>query len=286
MDYVCKVVGELSIEEIQFKLRMSFNEIIDLSPDDFKVSPRLRAALRNREIEVYTPTLHKQAKRLKIRKKMEILQENVLPLKPPAPAQKATAELDSSAINEMKSVLAGISNKMTSVVSRLDLLITKVIESNNTLNANFNKFFNEKQNVQINYNNPKLDTMLDKVVSTQDKFNTYLQEQQRISNLQKTQTSEITKTSATDEKLDKLLDSVEKLLNGGIKIDGNNLNIQNTNGRGYSKINTEKKYLIEDDLPMFVPKMDTDVSQKNIVTKSIESEGTDNILEKLKNLKK
>ena len=171
MDYVCKVVGELSIEEKEFKLRMSFNEIIDLSPDDFKVSPRLRAALRNREIEVYTPTLHKQAKRLKIRKKMEVLKENIIPLKP-VQAPQVSHTLENSDINEMKVILGSISNKMTAVVSRLDLMITKVIESNNTLNANFNKFFSEKQSVQVNYNNPKLETMLDKVVNTQEMFNT------------------------------------------------------------------------------------------------------------------
>ena len=284
MDYVCKVVGELSIAEKEFKLKMSFNEIIDLSPDDFKVSPRLRAALRNREIEVYTPTLHKQAKRLKIRKKMEILQEKVIPLKPQNSLPQVNPGFDSSEINEMKAILGTISNKMTSVVSRLDLLVTKVIESNNNLSANFNKFFNEKQNVQVSYNNPKLDSMLDKVVTTQDNFNSYLLDQQRVQVAQKAQATD-TNSQLNNEKLDKLLDSVDKLLTEGIKIDGKNLNIQNTNGGGYSKISTEKSVQMDDDIPIYIPKLETDVSHKNIVTKSIESEGTDNILEKLKNLK-
>ena len=285
MDYVCKVVGELSIEEKEFKLRMSFNEIIDLSPEDFKVSPRLRAALRNREIEVYTPTLHQKARRLKTRKKMEVLKENIIPLK--APKSPAAESFSNTDINEMKAILGGISNKMNSVVSRLDLLITKVIESNNSLNANFTKFFNENQSVQVNYNNPKLDSILDKVVSTQDKFNDYLADQQRVSIANSTKVPVPSTDSLKEEKLDKLLDSVEKLLTEGIKIDGKNLNIQNSNGGGYSKISNEKSvHHLEEDIPMYVPKVETNVSQKNIVTKEIESEGTDNILEKLKNLKK
>ena len=283
MDYVCKVVGELSIEEKEFKLRMTFNEIIDLSPDDFKVSPRLRAALRNREIEVYTPTLHKQAKRLKIRKKMDVLKERIIPLNRPAP--KLNPNFESSDLTEMKAILGNISNKMTAVVSRLDLMITKVIESNNELNANFSKFFSEKQSVQVNYDNPKLDSMLDKMVNTQDMFSDYIQDQKLATVDLKAQVSETSASSLTDVKLDKLLDSVEKLLTDGIKIDGKNLNIQNTNGGGYSKMNTESNVYMDEDIPVFVPSIETDVSQKNIVTKEVESEGTGNILEKLKNLK-
>lgn len=283
MDYVCKVVGELSIEEKEFKLRMTFNEIIDLSPDDFKVSPRLRAALRNREIEVYTPTLHKQAKRLKIRKKMEVLKERIIPLKGPAP--KLNPNFESSDITEMKAILGSISNKMTAVVSRLDLMITKVIESNNTLNANFSKFFAEKQSVQVNYDNPKLDTVLEQVASTQEKFNTYLQDQQRMQINQKDQPTDAKTTSMNEDKLDKLLSSVERLLVEGIKIDGKNINSQNTNGGGYSKIDNEKRVQYDEDLPVYVPTLETAVSQKNIVTEAIESEGTDNILEKLKKFK-
>jgi len=273
MDYVCKVIGELSIEDKDFKLRMSFNEIIDLSPDDFKVSPRLRVALRNREIEVYTPTLHKKARRLKARRKMELLRENILPLKKPSPA-KASAEISNTAINEMKIILGSISNKMNGVVSRLDILVTKVIESNNTLNANFTKFFSEKQNIQVSYNNDKLDSLLNSVVLTQNKFNNYIIDQTLCADQIK------------EEKLDKLLDSIEKLLTEGIKLDGKNLNIQNTNGGGYSNIRTENSVQsMDDDIPIFVPKIKTDVSNKNIVTKEIKSEGTENILEKLKNLK-
>jgi len=285
MDYVCKVVGELSIEENSFNLRMHFNEIIDLYPDDFKVSPKLRAALRNREIEVYTPTLHKKAKRLNHRKKMELVKEKIIPINKPQHVAQASTAISHSEANEIKSALGSISNKMSSVVSRLDLLVTKVIESNNTLNANFSKFFNDKQSVNVNYNNPKLDSILDKVVNTQDKFNSYLEDQMRVSVAQKTKIPEPSANQLKEEKLDKLLDSVDKLLTDGLKIDGNNLNIHNTSGGGYSKISNEKTVQIEEDLPMFVPKIETDVSQKNIVTKSIESEGTDNILEKLKNLK-
>ena len=42
MDYVCKIVGNLSLKEIN--LELSYLEIIDLSQEDFKASPRLREA--------------------------------------------------------------------------------------------------------------------------------------------------------------------------------------------------------------------------------------------------
>lgn len=285
MDYVCKVVGELSIEEKEFKLKMFFNEIIDLFPDDFKVSPRLRAALRNREIEVYTPALHRQAKRLKTRRNMEVLKENIMPLKQPEPAQLAPS-MDNSSINDMKETLVVISNKMTSVVSRLDLLVNKVIESDNRLNANFDKFFSEKQNININYNNTKLDDILDKVIVNQNKFNNYLEDQQRINIAQQNRVPQPSESSLKEDKLNKLLDSVERLITEGIKIDGKNFNTQNTNGGGYSKISTEKKVVMDSDIPIYIPKMETTFTQKNILTKSVESEGTENILEKLKSLKK
>jgi len=281
MDYVCKVIGDLSIEENSFKLKVSFNEVIDLSPNDFKVSPRLRAALRNHEIEVYTPNLHKKAKRYRSRGKMQIVQETIIPLKQKEVVTSHTnSTINNSDITEIKSTLGCISNKMSSVVSRLDLLVTKVVDSNNTLNANFTKFFKEQQSVQVNYDNPKLDSLLDKVVTTQDKFNTYIEDFHRTTIAQGNQ---VIPEPLKEEKLDKLLDSVEKLLKDGLKIDGF-VNNHNTNGGGYSKIKTENKIQM-DDIPMYVPKIETDISQKNIITKEIESEGTDNILEKLKNLK-
>jgi len=287
MDYVCKVIGDLSIEEKDFKLRMSFNEIVDLTPEDFKISPRLRAALRNREIEVYTPTLHKKAKKVNGRK-MHIVQERVLPLKnnvaPAAAVEIPKGNLNNSDINEMKEALSCISDKVSSCVSRLDLLITKVIESNNTLNSNFDRFFREKQNVQVTYENAKLDHLLEQVIQNQTKFNTFIEDQHRTQ-LNNKAIPQASASQVNDEKLSKLLDSVEKLLQEGLKIDAKNLNIQNTNGNGYSKIKTEDKVHFDDDIPVFVPKLDKVVENKNIVTKSVESEGTDSILEKLKNLK-
>jgi hypothetical protein len=286
MDYVCKVVGELSIEEKEFKLRMSFNEIIDLFPDDFKVSPRLRAALRNREIEVYTPTLHRQAKRLKTRKNMEVLKENIIPLRQPEPAQ-LVSNSDNTIINEMKATLGNISSKLTNVVSRLDLLVTKVIESDTNLSSNFNRFFSEKQNINVSYHNPKLDEILEKVIVTQNNFNIYLEDQQRINISQKNQVPQPSENSLKEDKLDKLLDTVERLLTDGIKIDGKNFNTQNTNGSGYGKMSTEKKVQnLDEAIPLYVPKIDTSsVSTRNIVTDSLESDGTESILEKLKKMK-
>lgn len=287
MDYVCKVVGELSIEEKDFQLKMSFNEIVDLNQEDFKVSPRLREALRNREIEVYTPTLHQKARRLnRNMRRMPLVQEKIIPLKQAVEEKHINDNLiNNSELNELKSILEGISSKMSGVVSRLDLLVTKVIDSNTQLNANFNRFFNERQNVQVVYDNPKLDSLLDKVINTQDKFNNFIEDQNRIhiANSHKMPEPQDIK----EDKLDKLLSSVEKLLSEGIKIDGKILNTQNTNGKAYSKINVESQVHIKDeDIPLYVPKIDTaSISNKNIVTEALESEGTDSILEKLKKLK-
>jgi len=261
MDYVCRVIGELCIDENKFKLKMLFNEIVDLSQDDFKVSPRLRAALRSQEIEIYTPSLHKKAKRLKSRKKMVLIQENIIPLK-----QKKEVSHNNSDITEIKTILGNISNRMNTIVSRLDLIVLKVVESNKKLNANFDKFFSEKQSIQDNY--PKLDSLLNIVINTQNKFNTYLKDQKKI------QIPEI--NPLKEEKLDRLLGSMEKLLLH-IEINGKNSNIKNSN--------VMKDSIIDDDYPLFIPKIETDVSHKHIITKEISSDGTDGILAKLKNLK-
>jgi len=277
MDYVCKVVGELSIEEKDLNLRMSFNEIIDLSPDDFKVSPRLRAALRNKEIEVYTPTLHKKARRLKSRKNMKLLKENIIPLS--KPTQAMTSDIASSKeLNEIKSILGTISNKMNNIVSRMDYLVNKIVESNNALNVNLVNMLNKDSKVEVNYNNEKLDYLLNAVVSTQNEFNNYIKQQDNSPTPQNNSDT----TSIKEDKLNDLLDSINKLLKDGIKIDGKNLNIQNSINQNYSKVKREDA---DEDIPRFVPKIETDLSNKNILTKEIASEGTGSILDKLKNLK-
>ena len=290
MDYVCKVVGDLNIEEKDFHLKLSFNEIVDLNQEDFKTSPRLREALRNREIEIYSPALHQKARRSSRMKVIPLIKEKIIPLKQ-AIEEKTNQQqnnLNNSEFVALKSVLESISNKMDCLASRVDILVTRVVDSNTQMNVNFNKFFNERQNIQVVYENTKLDSLLEKVISTQDKFNNYIEDQNRIniSNARKMPISN--DLNVKEERLDKLLLSVEKLLSEGIKLDGKNLNIQNNNGKDYSKINIEKQVNFKDeDIPMYIPKIDTSsISNKNIFTKSLESEGTSSILEKLKNLKK
>jgi len=290
MDYVCKVVGDLNIEEKDFHLKLSFNEIVDLNQEDFKTSPRLREALRNREIEIYSPALHQKARRSSRMKVIPLIKEKIIPLKQ-AIEEKTNQQqnnLNNSEFVALKSVLESISNKMDCLASRVDILVTRVVDSNTQMNVNFNKFFNERQNIQVVYENTKLDSLLEKVISTQDKFNNYIEDQNRIniSNARKMPISN--DLNVKEERLDKLLLSIEKLLSEGIKLDGKNLNIQNNNGKDYSKINIEKQVNFKDeDIPMYIPKIDTSsISNKNIFTKSLESEGTSSILEKLKNLKK
>ncbi len=65
MEYVCNIIGNLNIKDIN--LELSHMEIIDLSSDDFKASPRLRESLRNREIIPYDSSKQPNAKRVKQR---------------------------------------------------------------------------------------------------------------------------------------------------------------------------------------------------------------------------
>jgi len=252
MNYICKVIGDLSIVDRDFKLNMYFNEVIDLSPDDFKVSPRLRAALRNKELEVYTPKLHQNIKRKKKAHSMNILKEKVLPF------TNSKNESSTKELNDMKTTLDGISNKMSNVLYKLDDLVTQVISSSDSLNENFNKFF---KRIESNPVNSRLEDLLAKVIETQDKLSFFLED-----NLKQTK---------NEDKIDKLIDNLEVILSNGIpsKNSVNNL----------SKNSKIKKDIYEDN-EIYIPKIETNLSKKNIVTENMESEGTDSILEKLKNL--
>lgn len=106
MDYVCKVVGNLQLKEIN--LDLAYLEIVALSSEDFKASPRLREALRNKEIEPYNPVLHKNAKKLKNRNNIK----------------EIIKEIPNTPIN-IKNILEDITCKINSLTNKIDLLISK-----------------------------------------------------------------------------------------------------------------------------------------------------------------
>jgi len=224
MDFVCKVTGELVIADLN--LNLVHMEIIDLYPDDFKVSPRLREAQRNKEIEVYSSQHHRTARRLKKRNteqnKIQIIKEN-------------------SSEFSLKEPLVSINNKLDYLMSRIEIIISK----------------NKNEPELKNLPNLKED-ILNKILSQNQKIEEY-----------------INSTKSLDEgKLNDILNKFENLLEKRLSINKEYLG------------KTDKKEMEKEDIPIYIPKLDDiDIIEKNIKSQEIVSEGTDNILEKLKKLK-
>ena len=160
MDYVCKVVGNLIIPDIN--LELTYLEITDLYPDDFKASPRLREALRNKEIEVYNAQLHKGSKKIKTRF-----------IAPPIQVIKENTNLDS-----LKEPITNITNKLDYLLSRIEALIAKNKENvNNSTNTDIlskileqiNKPKQDISDEKINLILNKFDELIEKGLSTNNK---------------------------------------------------------------------------------------------------------------------
>jgi len=204
LDYICNIVGNLSIKEIN--LELSHMEIIDLSSEDFKASPRLREALRNKEIIPYNASKHKNAKKIKQRNNFIRTDSSI------------------AEITDLKKSLESISNRMLSVGDKLDKLIDKLTDDHDKLFDSLDKFLENKKN--------------------------------------------------DDNKLNCLIEKIDSLLGKG-----NILRKESEGGNG--------KHKKEDlDMPIFIPKLDENIYEKNIKSEEILAEGTDNILQKLKNLKR
>jgi len=106
LDYVCNVVGTLKIREIN--LEISYMEIIDLSFDDFKASPRLREAMRNKEILLYDSGKFPKAKKIKLRNKVEFVKV------------KDNSEKD---YTEIKESLNRVADKLELLTDKLDKIL-------------------------------------------------------------------------------------------------------------------------------------------------------------------
>ena len=133
MNYVSKVGGNLVIADIH--LELSYMELIDLSSEDFKASPRLREALRNKEIEIYVPNVHLNAKKIKERN-----------------SHPANKEESNQIDSDTKKLLVEMSGRLNYLISKMELLISKEKED---------KIENLAQNVKIN--DDKFDLILKKL---------------------------------------------------------------------------------------------------------------------------
>jgi len=211
---MCNVVGNLSIKDIN--LDLTYMEIIDLSTEDFKVSPRLRESLRNREIIPFDPSKYPNARRIKNRlQKIEVIK---------------TVTNTTPESGDVKKSLEVISDRMDRIGNKLDLLIDK-------LSTDRDKFYDS------------LDNLLNKNIVAKCDSN----------------------------KLDILINKIDKLIdNGGVFAKNATPTPSVKGGNG--------KYMEE--VPIFIPKLDENSFEKRIKSEEIIAEGTNDILEKLKNLKR
>lgn len=247
MDYVCKVAGNLIINDIN--LELSYMEIIDLSADDFKASPQLREAIRTQKLELYQPSKHRTARRIK----------TLPPSRGQLPAKnEVSVEMSNnfkfSDSNHIKENLDNISKKMETLVNRIEFLIAKNTDTTNNVVELLKENFKKEENLDID----KFNYFLSKSLEYHTKIDDFLDK----------------KNLDTDKKIDKLIDKLDQFITKGVSA---NLN-------DYGVIKSKTKSF--DDEPMYVPKITTEnIEKANIRAESIEQQGTDDILTKLREMK-
>jgi hypothetical protein len=243
MDYVCKVAGNLIINDIN--LELSYMEIIDLSVDDFKSSPQLRDAVRTNKIELYNPSSHRGARRIKS-------------LPPSRNRELPKLEYENnfkfSDGGQIKENLDSISKKMEVLVSRIDFLITKNIETNDKIASIIEDKNKKNEDIDLQ----KISYFLDKSLEYQTKIDSFIDK----------------KNIETDKKLDKLIDKLDHFITKGVSANLNDYGVIKSKSRSF------------DDEPLYVPKITTEnIEKSNIKAESIEQQGTDDILSKLREMK-
>lgn len=248
MDYVCKVAGNLIINDIN--LELSYMEIIDLNADDFKASPQLREAVRTQKIELYQPSKHRNARRIKALPPSRNYLANRID-----DSNNKDSNFKFSEGTHIKENLDNLSKKMETLVSRIDVLINNNIQLSSKIDGIPREGNNKKED---NLDIQKLNYLLDKSLEYQMKIDSFLDK----------------KNLDTDKKIDKLLDKLDHLITKGVSA---NLN-------DYGTLKSKSKNF--DDEPMYVPKITTDnVETSNIKAESLEQQGTDDILSKLREMK-
>jgi len=226
MDYVCKVVGNLHIKDLN--LILSNMEIIDLNSNDFKSSPQLRDCLIKKYIDIYLPAKYPNAKRLKNRE---------------SPIKRETANNNKEEVTKISNNLKEASDRLSTALLRIDTLMTSF----------------QTSEIKIKYEeNTGINNLLDKLTKLLE-------------------TVENNKEKEENSRLDTLLDKFDILLSKNY----NNTSIIKENIR--TEQNREDA---QEAVPIYVPKIDLDsVQSKSIKTQELSSEGTEDILEKLKKLK-
>jgi vacuolar-type H+-ATPase subunit I/STV1 len=254
MNYVCTVVGKLVFDDIN--LELNYMEIIDLSPADFKGSPRLREAFRNKQLVSYDPRVHPNAKRFnRFTKDMRIASVTDAPEEPNKLSDDK--EIRFSEVNQIKVSLEGLAEKMNGLVSKMNVFISQQVESNEKLNKNFDKFFEEKK-----ISTESFDKYVDKSLEYHTKMNDFWEK----------------RLNEKDERLNKLINKLDEFLDRGV-------NITAASPYNYSAgvVKTDSSF---DDKVTFVPELNIANVKSSIKSQEIQQEGTDDVLAKLRAMKK
>jgi hypothetical protein len=256
MNYVSTVVGKLIFEDIN--LELDYMEIIDLSPADFKSSPRIREAFQNRQLAVYDPRIHVNARKFnKFTKNVNLpsFKESIQKMD----SNKVT-DVKFSDLTILKQVLENLSDKMNALVNRVSMLNGETVETNKKLNDNFEKFIEiNKKNFS---NSEKLEFFLEKTLEHHSKVEKILE----------------TKFVQKDE-INDVLGRLEEIIKKGITFN-NNFN------PNFSSKSKNLEFEAFDDKVTFVPKIDVEDVKKSIKSEEITQDGTDDILAKLRAMKK
>lgn len=252
MDYVCKVAGDLHINDIGLKL--SHMEIIDLTQEDFKMSPRLRESLRKHELEAYSPRKHKNARRIKRRHKNVIVQNIKVIEKEKRVQVPSENPINFRELDELTKVCSSISSKMDSLISKLDVMVDAVnqtAESTRILGDHLSKMADKE--VKVSLDSTKLDKLINLLVEKEKK----------------------------EDKIDDLISTMKSLVDKGVPTYSGSF----SSSMSSTKNNFNKNDL-DDSIPMYIPDLeDSDFTSANVVTENIESEGTEDIVAKLKRMK-
>lgn len=229
MDYVCTVVGNLYIKDLNIEL--SYMEIIDFSQEDLKQTPQLRECIRNKQLDVYIPKKYPMAK--KYRNRNSDVKLVIIPKEPNSLKSEDFLGLSKN-INE-------ISERLSLALDKIDILI---------------RSFKIPEITVKNEENPMINNLLVKI----DKL------------------IEVLTKNNDSAKFDLLLNKFDNFLSNN----SSNSFMMRENTSGQNKIDR-----LNDETPIYVPELNLEgIGKKSIKTQELSSEGTDDILEKLRKLKK
>lgn len=252
MNYVSTVVGKLIFEDIN--LELDYMEIISLSPGDFKASPKIRLAFQNKQLVIYDPRIHVNAKKFN-RYSSDIKIPSFQEKKPTV--QVPSSDLKVTEINELKTILNSISLKMENLVNRVSGLI-------------------ENQNKGVDKLVSKMDHLIEKENTQKD--NSGVEEKfQFLMDLNFEHQSKIEKLlEKKEEKFNNIISKLDDIISKGLTIGGS----------GYVNHSVSREMKSDfDDKVTFVPDLDVSNVKSSIKSENIVQEGTDDVLAKLKAMK-